>query len=261
MDPASAYTSPPRFWTPLPGLAGHHAGMTDVLAPSTGLDVLARWRAALLELTADPMTSRAYLDAREAFNVQFASELLSVAGVARSSTEPALYAVWIGNSNEPYYVGQTQRAGRRLWDLPFGESHHLANSFPPQSWSRVVVLCWARMEAALVGEARDAVRRQMGVDDEKVDQVLGLGLEHAITVQYRPFFNLLKRRQGGGWIDRDPEASRARGARAASLQEVATLVEGPIQAAWSDLVARSIPGKRRSGSTVEGGVFLTDLAA
>jgi len=259
MDPASAYTWAGGFCTPLLGVAGHHGAMTDAPAP-TAPEMLAQWRAVLRELTAGPVTSRAYLDAREAFNVQIAKDLLSVADVARSSPEPALYAVWIGNSNEPYYLGQTQRAGRRLWDLPFGESHHLANSFPPQTWSRVVVLCWARMEAALVLPARDAVRRQLGVDGKKVDEVVGLALEHALTVRYRPFFNLLNRRQGGGWVERDLESSGARGARAADLAAVVALVEGPILAAWNDLVARTTTGKRRSGETVEGGVFLASPA-
>lgn len=54
---------------------------------------------------------------------------------------PVLYGVFASGAGL-CYVGQTQEAERRLRDLPVGESHHLANTVPPEVWERVVVIRW-----------------------------------------------------------------------------------------------------------------------
>jgi hypothetical protein len=95
-------------------------------------------------------------------------------------------------------------AERRLRDLVVGESHHLANTFPPEIWQRVVVIEWPKLAAASASIAG------LGQD------VVGRALEHRLQASLRPLVNAARRRSDGGWRDVDWERSRSVGARAAA---------------------------------------------
>ncbi|MCP2258357.1 hypothetical protein LX15_002051 [Streptoalloteichus tenebrarius] len=111
----------------------------------------------------------------------------------------AVYGVWLDWGL--LYVGQTSEAERRLRDLAVGESHHLANTFPPEIWHRVVVVAWPRLP-----EAGPLVER-FGADE------VGLGLEHRLQSWLEPLANGSRRRPDGGWREVDWATSRSRGAR------------------------------------------------
>ena len=97
-----------------------------------------RWRQALLELTADEQAAAGWRRRRYAFAHRLGTALVAGEGTRPAVTGSVLYGVWL-----PWgliYVGQTGEAQRRLRDLAVGESHHLANTYPPEIWSRVAVI-------------------------------------------------------------------------------------------------------------------------
>ncbi len=125
-----------------------------------------------------------------------------------ASTEPhspisgsVLYGVWLECGL--IYVGQTGEAQRRLRDLPIGESHHLANTFPPEIWSRVAVVEWTQLTGA--DTAMEAL----------AEPLIGLALEHRLQAALLPLANTARRTAGGDWRKVDWNASRSRGAKAA----------------------------------------------
>lgn len=147
--------------------------------------------------------------------------------MGQTSTHPAVvgsavYGIWLKWGL--LYVGQTNEASLRLRDLPVGESHHLANTFPPEIWDRVVVIDWpslAEAEAALA----------------QLDQAtIGLAIEHRLQVRVQPLANASRRTKGGGWRDIDRGKSKSRGARAADAV-------GDLATRWTD-VATSRPRTR-----------------
>ncbi len=118
-----------------------------------------------------------------------------------------VYGVWLDWGL--LYVGQTIEAERRLRDLPIGESHHLANTFPPELWSSVVVIAWTELpEARLV---------QRDVKD------CGLALEHSLQAWAKPLTNSSRRTPNGSWRHVDWARSSSVGARAAA--EIGPLFE------------------------------------
>jgi hypothetical protein len=115
-------------------------------------------------------------------------------------TGPVLYGIWLDWGL--IYIGQTREAERRLKDLAVGESHHLANTFPPEIWSRVVVLPWPRLGSA--------PQETEGLSEEDV----GLGLEYGLQSLLSPLANASRRTSAGTWRSVDWTGSRSRGARA-----------------------------------------------
>ncbi|GGR48386.1 hypothetical protein GCM10010251_76620 [Streptomyces aurantiogriseus] len=86
-----------------------------------------------------------------------------------------------------------------------GESHHLANTVPPELWERVVVVRWPDLLArAPVGERATAA--ELGFD------VCGLVLEHQLQVTTSPPLNSRRRNRDGDWRPRNHTQSRSRGA-------------------------------------------------
>ena len=128
-----------------------------------------QWLQAIRAMTATPDDAACYLDRRLRFTTEVARAL--------SHDDPALdslvYGVWLERHQSPIYVGQTIEGRRRLWDLPIGESHHLANSFPSETWDRVVVVYWEQMLAAST-ELSDcisaALKTLVGDDPKHVKQ-------------------------------------------------------------------------------------------
>jgi hypothetical protein len=149
-------------------------------------DSQTQWLEAIRRMTATPQSAAAYLDQRLLFTT-------AVAGLL-SHSDPAcdqlLYGVWLEGHVDPIYIGQTMDGRRRLWDLPIGESHHLGNSFPPEIWSRVVVVYWGRILASDPASVAAT---------EASHAAIGLGLEFLLQKQTQPLFNRRKKRRDGAW--------------------------------------------------------------
>ncbi|MEW1584398.1 hypothetical protein AB0283_02960 [Micromonospora vinacea] len=132
-----------------------------------------------------------------------------------------IYGVWLRWGL--LYIGQTSEAERRLRDLAVGESHHLANTFPPEIWHKVVVLTWPELP-----EAQSLV----GTLDSKT---VGLALEFALQEQLSPVVNSERRRPDGGWRDVVRQGSTSRGALAAP--KVVDLVQA-VRRLWDATPSR-----------------------
>lgn len=137
---------------------------------------------------------------------------------------PVLYGVWLRWGL--LYVGQTRDAERRLRDLPIGESHHLATTFPPEIWERVVVIAWPQLPEAPALAA------------EFTAEAVGLALEHSLQLRLSPIANTEQRKPDGSWRERSWASSKSRGARLSSHIEGLTQA---VQAEW-DGAARMQPG-------------------
>ncbi|GAA2423998.1 hypothetical protein GCM10010388_09200 [Streptomyces mauvecolor] len=145
-------------------------------------------------------------------------------------TGPVLYGVFAAGAGL-CYVGQTQEAERRLRDLPVGESHHLANTVPPELWERVIVIRWPLLIPEATADEQLLAER-MG------RTVCGLALEHALQVATAPPLNSRRRRMSGEWQPRNLARSRSRGAvHAQSVQSLTQLA----LAAWSVLAEVEMP--------------------
>jgi hypothetical protein len=185
------------------------------------------WRDSLHDLTASKEAARAWRHAR----YQFAHRLGQALVGAPPLQGPVLYGVWLRWGL--LYVGQTRDAERRLRDLPIGESHHLATTFPPEIWERVVVIAWPQLPQAPVLAA------------EFTANAVGLALEHSLQLRLSPLANTEQRKPDGNWRERSWAASRSRGARLASQIEDLTQA---VQAEW-DTAARTKPGDEQHSPT------------
>ena len=200
-----------------------------------------RWLGALLSMTSSAEETGRYLDARHRFATAVASALLH----RDPRCDPLVYGVWLVGHGEPVYVGQTTGGARRLWDLPIGESHHLANSFPPEIWERVVVVYWKnvleatpRLEKRLLGRIQPLFESQ----DDSPSRAIGLGLEYLIQQRTQPLFNGRKRKRDGNWRSVNWMSSASLGAHVAPY--LAELFE-PVWKEWSRLA--EIPGPTEEG--------------
>ncbi|MFI8525707.1 hypothetical protein ACIGB8_14735 [Promicromonospora sukumoe] len=177
-----------------------HPFVTDDMA-------FADWLAALSVLTASEHEARLWRELRYSFAYRLGDALAGATEEQPAMEGPAVYGVWL-----PWgllYVGQTTNSARRLRDLPVGESHHLGNTFPPETWDRVVAVAWSQLPTAA-----DAIAR---LDAKTV----GLALEYQIQVRTRPLANAARRTPTGGWRPIEHEQSRSVGAvNAAAVQEL-----------------------------------------
>lgn len=156
------------------------------------------WRTQLRTLTRSEADARDWRHRRYRFAHRLGERLVGATEGAAAVTGPAVYGVWLGCGL--IYVGQTQDAQRRLRDLPIGESHHLANTFPPEIWDRVVLIAWPKLQAAaLVASVPTSV--------------VGLALEHALQRELQPLANASRRRADGTFADVNWATSRSEGAR------------------------------------------------
>lgn len=89
-----------------------------------------RWLTSLQELTSSPDEARRWRERRYSFAYRLGQMLVAESETRGAGAGPIIYGVWL--SWGLLYVGQTTKASRRLRDLPVGESHHLANTFPPE---------------------------------------------------------------------------------------------------------------------------------
>lgn len=132
-------------------------------------------------------------------------------------TRSVIYGVWLRAGL--VYIGQTADSPRRLWDLPVGESHHLANTFPCDIWTRIVVLAWP----AVLG---------VGEPLPETHTATGQALEFRLQQELRPQFNASKRTRSGEWRPNDWVRTRSR----AALEGPRLAQEfGAVRLAWQDL--------------------------
>jgi hypothetical protein len=162
----------------------------------------AAWLGSLNRLTGTPEAARVWRERRYRFAHRLGEALVGTTSGQAAIVGPAVYGVWL--SWGLLYIGQTTDAGRRLRDLAIGESHHLANTFPPETWDRVVVVAWTRLP-----EAAEVVER-LGV------QSIGLALEHRLQSWAQPLANAARRTTEGGWRQVDWTRSTSTGARVAA---------------------------------------------
>jgi hypothetical protein len=159
-----------------------------------------RWRQALQELTRDNKSAAEWRFSRYTFAHRLGAALTRDPETGGTITGPVIYGIWLDWGL--IYIGQTGEAERRLKDLAVGESHHLANTFPPEIWNRVVVLPWPRLRTA-----------QTAVEGLSQDDV-SLGLEYGLQSLLSPLANASRRTSAGTWRSVDWKVSRSRGARA-----------------------------------------------
>lgn len=117
--------------------------------------------------------------------------------------------------------------------LAVGESHHLANTVPPEVWHRVVVFNWPELLPRLTEPQRAAVAAV-------ATTVVGEALEHLLLqIELQPLLNQRRRGRDGSWRDRRQGDSRSRGAITASV------VGGPhheVRDCWQRLATTRVEG-------------------
>ncbi|MBT2409170.1 hypothetical protein J7I94_01110 [Streptomyces sp. ISL-12] len=193
-------------------------------------DAYRAWRSSLSTLLADAARLAQWQERRYRFAHRVGSLLTEEYGDSPATVGAVLYGVFASGAGL-CYVGQTQEAGRRLRDLPVGESHHLANTVPPEVWERVVVIRWPLLLPAAPAAERSEVGK-MG------SEVCGLALEHALQVATAPPLNSRRRRTSGDWQSRNLAQSRSRGAvHAQRIPELARLT----LTAWQALATARAP--------------------
>ncbi len=93
------------------------------------MEGLNEWLWALHRFTRTPEAARAFQELRFRFAHTLGNELVRRQDGIAPVRGPVLYGIYL-NGIGPLYVGHTTEGERRLRDLPIGESHHLANTFP-----------------------------------------------------------------------------------------------------------------------------------
>jgi hypothetical protein len=174
------------------------------------------WLAHLHRLTDSSESSRRWRERRYQFAHRLGDALVGTVDGRPPITGAALYGIWLHWGL--LYVGQTADAERRLRDLAIGESHHLANTFPPEIWDRVVIIAWPQLAEA------DALIARLGT------KTVGLALEHRLQFRATPLANATRRTSQGGWRVIDRTRSASLGARAAA--EVEPLFDA-VEVLWS----------------------------
>lgn len=193
-------------------------------------DACHAWRSSLTTLTGDTSLLARWQERRYQFAHRVGALLTEVHGDSSTTVGPVLYGVFAEGAGL-CYVGQTQAAERRLRDLPVGESHHLANTVPPEVWERVVVIRWPLLLS-------EAPRPEQLEADAMGSAVCGLALEHALQLATAPPLNSRRRRTSGDWQPRDLARSRSRGAvHSQRIPELSRL----MLAAWNALAETEAP--------------------
>ncbi|MEU8979051.1 hypothetical protein [Streptomyces sp. NPDC048309] len=193
-------------------------------------DAFRAWRSSLTTLLGDASLLARWQERRYQFAHRVGALLTEAHAESSVTVGPVLYGVFASGAGL-CYVGQTQEAERRLRDLPVGESHHLANTVPPEVWERVVVIRWP----LLLCEA--PASEQMEVEAMS-SAVCGLALEHTLQVATTPPLNSRRRRTSGDWQPRNLTRSRSRGANHSQrIPELSRLT----LAAWKALSEVELP--------------------
>jgi hypothetical protein len=158
------------------------------------MEGLNEWLWALQRFTRTPEAARAFQDLRFQFAYALGNELIRRRDGTTHVRGPVLYGIYLDRIG-PLYVGHTTEAERRLRDLPIGESHHLANTFPPGD----------------VGPG---------------------GLEHLLQRHNAPLFNARRKTTSGGWVQVDPTRSKSAGALIAPALQPIWATSNPSGRPW-----------------------------
>jgi hypothetical protein len=161
-----------------------------------------RWLSSLTMLTGTQHAAKDWRERRYRFAYRLGEALAGATEIGAAISGPVIYGIWL--SWGCLYVGQTTDASRRLRDLPVGESHHVATTFPAETWDRIVVVAWPALP-----EANDLLADL----DQKA---IGLALEYRLQVRLNPLVNSWRRTSQGGWRAVDWERSVSLGARSAA---------------------------------------------
>lgn len=164
----------------------------------------AQWQQATRTLVGGPGELRDLQDRRYRYAARIGRLLTQAGDDGRPVHGPVVYGV-ISARPGLLYIGQTTEAQRRLRDLAVGESHHLANTVPPEVWDRIIVVRWPNLVHHLGEDDRNAVERLPGV-------TVGEGLERLLQAELSPVLNSRRRTADGGWRQRQHAGSRSRGA-------------------------------------------------
>ncbi len=203
-------------------------------------DACRAWRSSLSTLLGDTSLLERWQERRYQFAHRVGALLTGMHDDSPATTGPVLYGVFASGAGL-CYVGQTQQAERRLRDLPVGESHHLANTVPPEIWEKVVVIRWPLLLS-------EAPRPEQLEVEAMGSAVCGLALEHALQLAMAPPLNSRRRRTSGDWQPRDLARSRSRGAvQSQRIPELSRLT----LAAWNALSETEVP---RGAAVVATGV-------
>ena len=217
-----------------------------------------QWLAAIRAMTATREEAATYLDRRLRFTTDVARALsLDVPGL-----DSLVYGVWLEGHESPVYIGQTTAGRRRLWDLPIGESHHLANSFPPEIWDRVAVVYWGQLLNArpeLFAEIAAALKPLAGDDSAQLNHSVGLGLEFLLQHEVQPLFNSRRKLRDATWRTVEWQNSESLGARTAPHL---TSLFAEVIRVWQQLAA-VVPEDADIAVALSGGrvVFPTKIRA
>jgi hypothetical protein len=187
------------------------------------------WRRALQLLTSGENEAQAWRRNRYRFAHRLGEALVGMVDGGPPITGPAVYGVWLEWGL--LYVGQTLEAERRLRDLAIGESHHLANTFPPEIWHRVVLIAWPLLPGAAT------LTPGLG------QGVIGLALEHRLQSWLKPLANASQRTRSGGWREVNWQTSRSRGAR--HSEQIDGLFHA-VQRVWMDAAGQTAGTESRT---------------
>ncbi|MFG3225176.1 hypothetical protein ACGF07_10385 [Kitasatospora sp. NPDC048194] len=188
------------------------------------------WQEALQILVGSVHELEEWQDQRYRFAHRVGELLVSELPDQAELASPVLYGVHLTTTGLAY-VGQTEQAGRRLRDLPIGESHHLANTIPPEIWERVVVVQWPSILDSLPQSEKERAAA-LG------PRICGLLLEHQTQLRTQPPLNSRRRHRDGRWRRRQLSDSRSLGAVHA---DDLPLLQERVREAWDELAAFEAP--------------------
>lgn len=187
-------------------------------------------------LNANESKAREFRTRRYAFTHALANVL--VKNLPKTGTDQVIYAVRLmGGHSKPVYLGSSSEGCRRLWDLPIGESHHLANTYPPEVWQTVQILHWRQLLVAK-GHDLDALQRSVAklcsARSKSTLELTGMGIEFRFQQETRPDMNMLTKRRDGGFKEVNPSRSKSRQAIVAREWITGRIYED-LWASWTGL--------------------------
>ena len=159
------------------------------------------WAMLCREINSDAVKSRSFRENRYAFNHRLASRL--VENLPERGLDQVIYAVHLtGDHPRPAYLGTSTGGHRRLCDLPVGESHHLSNTYPPETWERVQILHWRQVldrEGFDLRALEAQVAEHYPAKPGEALKLIGMGIEFMFQTETMPELNVRIKLGGGGF--------------------------------------------------------------
>ncbi|MFT5195011.1 MAG: hypothetical protein ACI85U_002026 [Candidatus Promineifilaceae bacterium] len=207
----------------------------------------------LKEETHESQDAFKYFQIRASFANSVSQEIRNLAKLARDENIPAIYAVWLNKQSNPIYIGQTQDSKRRLWDLAIGESHHLANMFPPETWGKVCIFRWKDFleNHQLAFESIKGKSMNFDNSEKEILKQIGLSIELSFQIEMQPLFNKYKRLKDGSLKAIDFSSSGSSGSKL--LSQIDYEFDG-LKKYWYELTSENLTGAKSSISLEYGAV-------